>query len=113
MFIRQLFLGTLLIMSINYCVANDDRVTLKNVDAFEQKMRADLPIGSTKEEVENYLIKKGIQYQYFESDKTFYAGIPKIGRRMLVYNAYLSIKIKLNDSEQLQALDFRVIYDGL
>lgn len=107
-----LFIG-LLFMSMNSCASNDGRVTLKNVDSFEQEMRADLPIATPKARIESYLTAKGIRYQYSETDNAIYAGIPKIGKRMLIYEASLAIEIQLDDSKGLQVLNFRVIYDGL
>ena len=96
------------------CNASESKVTLKNLDAFKQSMRNDLPIGSSREDIENYLKRNKIRYGYYERDKTYHAGIPNIGRWRIIYTAHLSIYLRLDDAEErLKQIDFDVQYSGL
>ena len=87
-----------------------------NLDAFEAQVRADLPIGTPKSNVDTYLRGWGIPYGYSEpntglGENSFMVTIKNIGPRM-GFTSYLVIRIQLDASKRVSSIDFHVEYDA-
>ncbi len=93
-----------------------DQVNLANLEAFEEQMRHDLPVGTAKKDVETYLNRWRIRYGFIDSapiygpdGNSFHAVLENIGKRS-IFTARLSIWIRLGENEEVREIDFRVTY---
>ncbi|MEO3427261.1 hypothetical protein AAFN88_00285 [Pelagibius sp. CAU 1746] len=91
-------------------------VTLENLDAFEKQLLRDLPVGTTKQDVETYLKRWEISYTYLPPDSgwleysnSFYATLDNIGSRNFL-RASLSISIVHDEEDKVRAIWFSVKY---
>jgi hypothetical protein len=91
-------------------------VTLDNLEAFEAQMRRDLPIGTSKEDVEAYLTRCGLRYDfvglnpgYGPDANSFQTTIENIGIRV-IFMAHLLIRIRLDQHDKVKEIYFRVDY---
>jgi hypothetical protein len=89
-------------------------VTLDNLEAFEAQVRRDLPIGTSKEDVEAYLTRCGLPYDFFGPSplydgNSFQTTIENIGMRV-VFMAHLFIRIRLDQHDKVKEIFFRVDY---
>jgi hypothetical protein len=90
-----------------------NQVTLSNVEAFKEQMRGDLPVGTAKTTVEEYLARWKILHSFYgpeygpNFENTFGARIPDIGRRLGLFPVDLNIRIYLDSSDRLREISFR------
>src|SRR5262245_26563336 len=85
------------------------QVTLSNVEAFKQQMRRDLPVGTPKAEVEEYLTRWKILHSFYGPaygpfGNAFGARIPDIALRLGLFPSDLNIKIYLDASDRLREM---------
>ncbi len=90
------------------------QVTLSNVEAFKEQMRRDLPPGTEKVDVEEYLTRWNILHSFYgpsplygANGNAFQGRIPNIGR-LYLFPANLFIRIHLDSSERVREIFFRV-----
>ena len=91
-----------------------DHVTIANRQIFQEQLRQDLPVGTSKKEVEAYLTRRGITHSLVRRGapvdaNTFYAIIKNIGPAG-AFVASLAIRIQLDDDDKVQRIWFRVDY---
>ena len=88
-------------------------ITLDNVDKFKETLLLELPVGASKDVIEQYLNMNNIEHSYVKEDHMFYAILPKIGRYRIIYDASLLIRIHVSDLEILTSIEFEMEYTGL
>lgn len=86
---------------------------MKNVEDFKAEFSDELPVGSSKEKVESHLNQLNLEHSYVESEKKFYAIARKIGRYRIIYETNLLIRIQLDDSEQVEHIEYEIEHSGL
>jgi hypothetical protein len=86
---------------------------MKNVEDFKAQFSDELPVGSSNEKVERYLNQLNLEHSYVESEKKFYAIVPRIGRYRVIYETSLLIRIQLDDSEQVEHIEYEIEHSGL
>jgi len=89
-----------------------DNVTLSNRGSFERQLRQDLPIGTAKERVEDYLTDLKIKHFFngrpaLIDQNTFYAMVDDIGS-WFGFPGTLQIRIHLDGNDKLDSMTFRV-----
>jgi len=91
-------------------------VTLANVEAFQEQMQRDLPVGTAKQDVEAYLTHWEIPHTYIGGDpanleyaNSFHAALSDIGSRNFL-RASLSIWITHDQDDKLRDIWFSVRY---
>ena len=91
-------------------------VTLENVEAFQEQVRRDLPVGTAKKDVEEYLINWGIRHLYLEPvpiygryGNSFQCAIGYIGVRR-GFDARLTFYIHLDGIDAVREISFSVKY---
>lgn len=90
-------------------------VTLDNAEEFVEEMRQSLPPGSTRQEVEAYLVAANIQHRFFDGgvgtpfENSFHVWIDNIGQVTLppgiVSPVRLEIEIFLGPDERLDRIE--------
>jgi len=90
-----------------------NQVTLSNLDSFELQFKRDLPAGTIKKDVDEYLQRRNLRCFFATAEglgkNTFYCRIENIGNRG-GFTADLSIRIHLNSSLEVDDISFRVDY---
>ena len=89
-----------------------EAVNLGNVESFKAQLRRDLPIGTPKVDVEDYLVRWGIQYAFVpantgQGDNTFYASLKNLGTQS-GFPTDLAIRIHLDSNGRVEAIIFRL-----
>ena len=93
-------------------------VNWSNMSSFQKQVEFDLPIGTSKEQVEAYLRREKIPYFFADAgygEKTggnaFYGTLKHIGRRA-GFDASLAIRIHIGASNKVDKVWFRTDYDA-
>jgi len=84
-------------------------VRLSNVDAFEAQLRRDLPLGTSKADVEAYLAQLNIRHAYVGPHNAYQAVIDDIGMRQ-GFQASLDIWVSLDADEKVKEIRLHVQY---
>lgn len=92
-----------------------NEVTLSNLDAFEAQMIRDLPIGTPKASVQDYITRTGLKCSFVEPrgpdwGNLFGCRIENIGH-LGIFSAGLGVGIYLDAKAQVKNLFFRVDYE--
>ena len=92
-------------------------VTLSNVETFKEQLIRDIPIGTTKGDVEAYLTKWKIVHSFVDpgsliDENTFYGIIENIGVRMGLFPASLAIRIHVDAMDKVDRVLLRIDYLG-
>jgi hypothetical protein len=90
------------------------QVTLSNVELFKLQVIRDLPIGTSKEDVESYLTNLKVEHSFVDArslidQNTFYGGIENIGFR-LGFPGSLAIRIHIDAQDKVDRVSFRIDY---
>lgn len=90
------------------------QVTLSNLEAFKEQVRRDLPLGTPQANVEAYLRRWNIPYDFFgplpiygPDGNSFRGKLSNIGR-LDGYEVDLAIWIYLDANEKVERVEFRL-----
>ena len=91
-----------------------DQVDLENVEAFKAQVRRDLSVGTTRTEVENYLTRWSVPYDFFDSKygalgNSFHGVIEDLGM-YYGFTAKLNIWVYLDNKNTVRETTFRITY---
>ena len=91
-------------------------VSLANLAAFEKQFSADLPVGTSKEAVEAYLLRWELPHEFAGRNSpadrnTFFARMENIGLR-LSFPASLVIKVHLSEMDRVERIEYRTDYSA-
>ena len=99
----------MLVIFLSGCMGN---VQVKE-DRWNSELAKNVPIGTTKEEVEAYLESTGNEYSYFEGDKTYYVGDRDVTSDLMFYTVMISITISMDEEDKVKNYLVDRQYDGL
>jgi hypothetical protein len=94
-----------------------NQVTVSNVEAFKEQMRRDLPVGTAKASVEEYLTRWKIPYDFFgpaygpSFGNTFQGRFPDIGYRLGIFPVDLNFRIYFDSDDKVREIFFQVYTD--
>jgi hypothetical protein len=77
----------------------------------EQEIRSDLPVGSTRQEIETYLTAKNISHSFVDREDRVYGIVPDVERGLLVSKG-IQIVVDLDRQHRLESLGIRPVYTG-
>jgi hypothetical protein len=78
----------------------------------DRDVRSDLPLGSTRALVENFLAKEGMRFSFDASSQTILANAPYVkGSNFVVFES-LGFTFRFDDAMKLKSIDSRVHITG-
>jgi hypothetical protein len=81
-------------------------------EKLDQDVRRNLPLGSTRAFVEEFLAKEGMRFSFDASSQTIYANAPYVKGSNFVINESLGFTLQLDDASKLKAIDSKVYLTG-
>lgn len=113
MVINKVIFIFFIFLSTTSCALADSRITMKNIENFKSTFNSELPVGSSRADVESYLAKLNLEYSYVESERKFYAIIPKIGRYRIIYESSLLIRVQMDVADKVEKIEYKIEHTGL
>jgi hypothetical protein len=93
----------------NGAVKDFHEVTAEKLD---RDIRSNLPLGSTRAFVEDFLTKEGMRFNFYASSQTILANAPYVrGSNFLVYES-LGFTFQFGDASKLKSIDSKVHLTG-
>ncbi|MCJ8337090.1 MAG: hypothetical protein MJK10_01340 [Pseudomonadales bacterium] len=90
------------------CFNDDRKVTMNSLETFKSTMNSSLPVGSGKEQIEEYLTGLKLVNSYVEDEKIIYSMAPNIGNFRLIYETTLLIRFKLDEKYELRVIEYEL-----
>jgi hypothetical protein len=84
---------------------------MPNDRVLQVELRHDLPVGTTREQIDLCLTQRNIGHSYSASDNTIYGLIPDVKKGPLVSQS-IQIIISLDAQQRLKGLEVKSIYTG-
>ncbi|MCY4428259.1 MAG: hypothetical protein OXC05_14700 [Halieaceae bacterium] len=107
------FIFFILLSTVTCAIANDNGVTMKNVENFKAEFSRELISGISKEKVESYLSELNLEHSYVDSEKKYYAIVRKVGWSRIIFESNLLIRIHLDTSYRVEKIEYELEYNGL
>jgi hypothetical protein len=82
------------------------------VEKLDQDVRRNLPLGSTRALVEEFLAKKGMRFSFDASSQTIRANAPYVEGSNFIVHKSLGFTFQLDDASRLKSIDSRVHLTG-
>ncbi len=109
---RLLILGMVLVGVIGYGIfVSSGYGGARDVAAFEAEMRQSLPLGSSREQVDERFRAVGVGRRYVPAERTIYAITPTVRRNLFTFEN-VQILAHFDDMDHLTALEFQPALSG-
>lgn len=80
------------------------KVNLRNYETFVSQIREDLPVGTSIEQVEEYLSSRGISYGVSEDEGLIKFTVQNIASFLLIVTTGLQVKIYVTDESDVSKI---------
>jgi len=81
-------------------------------EKLDRDVRRNLPLGSTRAFVEEFLAKEGMRFSFDASSQTIHANAPYVKGSNFVIHESLGFTFQLDDASKLKSIDSRVHLTG-
>ena len=103
------FFASITLMSCN----NQESKGNENMTSdFKEKITQDLPVGTPKEVIEQYLSKNNIEHSWFKEESNFRAIVRDVEVNGLVAKS-ISITISVDENSKLSEIKIESVFTGL
>jgi hypothetical protein len=82
------------------------------VEQLNRDVRRNLPLGSTRAFVEEFLAKEGMRFSFDASSQTIHANAPYVKGSNFVIHESLGFTFQLDDASKLKSIDSKVNLTG-
>ena len=102
---------TAILLGINWAMRPQRLSPYYDEHALERELRQALPVGSSYEQIDEYLTRKQIYHAYSERSNRVNAIIPDVEKRFLITKS-ITIVIFLDDQRRLESLEVTAMGTG-
>jgi hypothetical protein len=81
-------------------------------DKLDRDVRRNLPLGSTRAFVEEFLAKEGMRFSFDAPSQTIHANAPYVKESNFVIHKSLGFTFQLDDASKLKSIDSKVHLTG-
>lgn len=93
--------------------SNGQQVNMSNYEQLVAKIKSDLPKGTERNVVEEYLSNTDWEHSFVDREKAFYVMVKGVDRRLLIFKTDLWIRIYLDGDMLLKKIDSELINTGV
>ena len=86
-----------------------DKVNMKNYKEFLKQIQRDVLVGTSVEDVKEYLSRRNIAFGHVEIEGNIKVMIKKVDSKMFIFNKDLQVKIFLSDEKSVSQINSNIV----